>query len=211
MATLLDVGILSHFGSFFVFALLFALLYGIMESTKPFGGEKRGLHAFVALVIALLFLVSRMASNMVAVLVPWFIIIAVFIFFVLLLFRMFGATDDTFKKVIGQDNVYPWIIVFSLLVLFGALGSVFGQYLLEAGGGGPTPTSAGGGGVVYYDSNGTPVYSPYDDGVGATTSTTTNSFAVNFMNTVRNPKVMGLIFILLTGAFLMIFLTKPVK
>jgi hypothetical protein len=197
MATLLDLGILSHFGSIFVVLLLFAIVFGLLEATKPFGDGKKGLHSIIALFIGLLFLISNSASSMVKVMVPWFIIVMVFIFFVMLMFRMFGVGDDVFKNVVKNGAVYPWIIIFSLLVLFGALASVFGQTLLEAGG---SPSN----GVVHAGiagSNSTVVSS----------ATSTGSFADNMLNTLRNPKVLGMVFIFLTGAFIMIFLTRPIN
>jgi hypothetical protein len=201
MATLLDVGILEHFGSFFVVLLLFAIVFGVLESTKPLGDNKKGLYALVALFIAFLFMVSNAASGMVKVMVPWFIVVMVFLFFVLLLFRMFGIGNEVFVGAIKDPAVYPWVIVFSILVLIGSLGAVFGQSLLEAGGGGNAP-------VETLDANGVPINS--GGGYVETTSTTTSSFSVNLMNTLRHPKVMGMVFVFLTGAFLMIFLTKPI-
>ncbi len=197
MATLLDVGILDYFGSVFVVILLFAIIFGLLEATKPFGDGKRGLHGLIALFIGLLFTISQTASSMVKVMVPWFIVVMVFIFFVLLLFRMFGVTDSQFRNIIGDGSVYPWVIVLSIIVLLGALGAVFGQSFLDAGGGGSGTgnyTSANAGGFV-----------------PETTSTTTSNFSVNLMNTLRNPKIMGMVFILLTGTFLMVFLTKMPK
>lgn len=204
MATLLDVGILEHFGSIFVVILLFAVVFGVLEATKPFGGDKKGLYAILALFVAAMFLTSVSATNMIKVMVPWFIVVVVFIFFSLLLFRMFGVGDDTFKAVIGDTALYPWVIIFAILVLFGALGSVFGQSFLEAGGGGSGPVMDGN---YSADASG----GAYPGGAGypmTTTSTTTSNFGVNLMNTLRHPKILGMIFILLTGAFLAIFLTK---
>jgi hypothetical protein len=208
MATLIDSTILAHFGSIFVVFLLFAILYGIFEASKPFGPNMKGIHAIIALFIALLMLMSRAATGMVQVLVPWFIVLLIFLFFVMLLFRMFGLGDDNFKKIVQDTAVFPWIIIFSILVLFGALAAVFGQNLLSAGEGDSTPVVVespdGSGTVIVVEGQpGAPVYAGTD-------STATDSFGVNLMNTLRHPKVLGLIFVLLTGAFLMIFLTKPV-
>ncbi|MBN2142405.1 hypothetical protein JW711_03675 [Candidatus Woesearchaeota archaeon] len=212
MATLLDVGILEHFGSIFVVIILFAIVFGILEAKKPFGDASKGLNAILALFVAALFLVSSEASGMIKVLVPWFVVVIIFIFFVMLMFRMFGVEDNTFVKVVGTSQVYIWIIIFAILVMMGALGNVFGQSFLEAGGGGNTvigqPSS---GAEVVIGPDGEPVSIPVSTASASTTSTTTSNFTVNLMNTLRHPKVLGMIFVLLTGAFLMIFLTKPVS
>ena len=201
MAALLELNILQHFSSIFVVIMLFAILYGVLEASQPFGKDKRGVHAILALFVALLFLVSAMATSVVSVMVPWFIILVVFLFFIMLLFRMFGVDDKQFAKVIKEGSTYPWIIIFSILVGMGAIAAVFGQPLLEAGSGGSTVVPAN-----TTNQMGTIPSSGYD-----TTSTTTSSFTTNFINTLRNPKILGLVFVFLVGAFLMIFLTRPVN
>ena len=205
MATLIDAGILGHFGSIFVVLLLFAIIFGILEVTSPFGKDgKRGLHAVIAFAIGLLFLVSGTATGIVKTMVPWFIIIIVFIFFLLLMFRMFGVTDGDFRKVVEDASVFPWIIIFATLVVIGALSAAFGQNLLNQGEGSTPGTTVVGDGTVVTQDGTLPV------GDYGTKSTSTPNFGVNVMNTLRNPKVLGMVFIFLTGAFMMIFLTKPV-
>jgi hypothetical protein len=198
MATFLDVGLFSHFGIIFVVLIVFLILFGLLEYIKAFGEEKKGLHAMIALIVALLFLVSKVASAMVSNMVPWFMVIIIFVFFTMILIRMFGPTEGDMKKLIGDPNVYPWIIVFVVLILLLSLGNAFGQGLLEKGTGTtPTATNSTIGG-----------YSNLEPATPGTTSTTTPSFSTNLVNTLRHPKVLGLIFVLLVGGFCLLFLTK---
>jgi flagellar basal body-associated protein FliL len=104
------------------------------------------------------------------------------------------------KKLIGDPNVYPWIIIFAVLILFLALGNAFGQSLLESGGSSSTSTNYTGGSTV--------VVQPE---APTTTSTTTPSFTTNLLNTLRHPKVLGLLFVFLVGMFTLLFLTKTPK
>jgi hypothetical protein len=196
MATFLEIGLLEHFGPLFVVLIIFLILFGLMEYVKAFGEGKRGLHAIIALMVALLFLASKAATTMVNLMVPWFMVLVIFVFFVMFVVRMFGVGEGDMKTLIKDSNVYPWIIVFALLILFVGLGTVFGQGLLESGSG-KTPTTTN-----YTD--GTGISNP-DSG---TTSTATPSFATNALNTLRNPKVLGLIFVLIVAAFALLFLTK---
>jgi hypothetical protein len=196
MATFLEIGLLEHFGPLFVVLIIFLILFGLMEYIKAFGEGKRGLHAILALMVALLFLASKAASAMVNIMVPWFMVLVIFVFFIMFVVRMFGVGEGDMKNLIKDPNVYPWILVFALLILFVGLGTVFGQGLLQAGSG-TTPTTTnytGGDGLPNPDSG--------------TTSTATSSFATNALNTLRNPKVLGLIFILVVAAFALLFLTK---
>ncbi len=203
MATFIDVGLLENFGVVFVILLVFLILFGILEYTKAFGEGRRGLHAIISLVVALLFLVSNIATAMVKMMVPWFMVIVIFIFFVLLSVRMFGRTESDIRKLIGDPNVYPWLIIFVLLVLLLSLGNAFGQGLLERGEGAETPTDISGGGTT--SGTGLQPASP------GTTSTTTTSFTTNLLNTIRHPKVLGMLFVFLVGMFALLFLTKPNK
>lgn len=202
MATFLDVGLLENFGVVFVILLVFLIVFGLLEYMKAFGKDKRGLHAIVALVVALLFLVSKVATIMVQMMVPWFMVIAIFIFFVLFLVRMFGVEESTLKKLVGRGDVYPWIIIFAVLILLISLGNAFGQGLLEKGEGTQTGTNYSSG------EYGTGSLQP---DIGGTRSTTTTSFSVNLLNTLRHPKVMGMLFVFLVALFALLFLTKPYK
>lgn len=201
MATFLDVGLIENFGVIFVILLIFLILFGLLEYIKAFGEGKRGLHAIIALVVALLFLVSKIATKIVAMMVPWFMVVVIFIFFTLFLARMFGLEEAGVKKLIADPNVYPWIIAFAGLILFLSLGNAFGQSLLEKGEGFEKPAN----------------YTAEGPGTGlqpvtpGTRSTTTTSFTTNLLNTLRHPKVMGVLFVFLVGMFALIFLTKPAK
>ncbi|HJX05394.1 MAG TPA: hypothetical protein VJ461_01665 [Candidatus Nanoarchaeia archaeon] len=194
MTTLLQVDLLENFGVVFVVLLVFLILFGLLEYIKAFGEGKRGLHGMIALVVAFLFLVSKIATKIVSFMVPWFMVAAIFIFFLLFLVRIFGVGEGDMKKLIGDPNVYPWIIAISVLIIVFAFSSVFGQSLLESGGGTTTSTNYTAGGIDY-----------------GTTSTATPSFSTNMLNTLRHPKVMGLLFVFLVGMFALIFLTKQQK
>lgn len=194
MATFLDVGIMQHFSSVFVVLLVFVIIFGLLETVKAFG-DKKGIHAMIALIIALLFIVSSLATEMIKTMVPWFIVVVLFVFFFMFLLRMWGLGDSDLKVLIGDPNVYPWLIIMVVVVLLTSLSAVFGQSLLEKGSGATVE------GTNYSASTGTTTISD-------STSTATPSFTTNMLNTVRNPKVLGMIFVFLVGVFCLLFLTK---
>ena len=209
MATFLDVGLIENFGIIFVILLIFLIMFGLLEYIKAFGEDRRGLHAIIALVVALLFLVSKIATKIVAMMVPWFMVVALFIFFTLFLVRMFGLDEAGVKKLIANPNVYPWIIAFAGLILFFSLGNAFGQSLLEKGEGIKQPANYTAGTQTSTEMPATS--SGLQPATPGTRSTTTTSFTTNLLNTLRHPKVMGLLFVFLVGMFALIFLTKPAK
>jgi hypothetical protein len=197
MATFLDVGIMQHFSTIFVILLIFVIMFGLLQTVKAFGNNK-GLHAIIALVVALIFIVSKLATSMIKTMVPWFIVLVIFVFFVMFLLRMWGLGDSDLKELIGSPDVYPWLIILIVIVLLASLSTVFGQSLLEKGG----TVSAG------ENYNGTTTVTTVTTD---TMSTTTPSFGTNMLNTIRNPKVLGMIFVFLVGAFSLLFLTKSYK
>ena len=176
MATFLDVGLLDNFGVIFVILIVFLILFGLLEYIKAFGPDKRGLHGIIALVVALLFLVSKIATNMVKMMVPRFMV----------------------RSLVADPNFYPWLIIFVILILILSLGNAFGQSLLEKGEGETVPINGSIDGQGYQ-------LQPATEG---TTSTTTTSFSTNLLNTLRHPKVLGMLFIFIVGMIALIFLTK---
>lgn len=201
MATFLDIGLLENFGVVFVILLIFLIVFGLLEYINAFGKDRRGLHAIIAFVVALFFLLSKVAVTMVRMMVPWFMVIVIFLFFSMFIIRMFGAKEQHMFELIKDPNVYPWVIIFIVLILLLSLGNAFGQSLLERGEGAQTSTnySAEGAGTGLQPST------------AGSRSTTTTSFTTNLLNTIRHPKVLGLLFVALVGLFSLIFLTKPSK
>ena len=78
MASFLDIGILDYFAPAFVFLLVFAVLFALLEKTKVFG-DKTGINSLVAFSISLLFLLTPDLVGIVKVITPWFTILFIFI------------------------------------------------------------------------------------------------------------------------------------
>ncbi|MBU1198202.1 MAG: hypothetical protein KKF46_07460 [Nanoarchaeota archaeon] len=194
---------MGHFQSIFVVLLIFLVLFGMLEFIKAFGAGKTGLHAIIAAVVALFFLVSKMAVNIVSFMVPWFMVIMIFLFFTMFFIRMFGAQEKHMFDLIKDPNVYPWLIIMIVLVLVVALGTNLGQGLLEQGQGIESPDIQPG--IDYTGETGTQLQ-PATPG---TSSTATDSWSTNVISTLRHPKVLGLLFVFLIAGISIIFLTKP--
>lgn len=192
MATFLDIGILQHFSSIFTFILVYIIIYGTLEVNSPFGKDKKGLHALIALAISFIIIVSKIAMFIIGYMTPWFVVLFLFIFFILFAVRMFGSSDKDITGILKNRSVYPIIIVFVVIIIISSLSAAFGQQLLEKN----TDEEL--------DDNGEAVV--IED--GKTPSTSTNSFSENLVNTLFHPKVLGMIVILLIGLFALLFLTR---
>ncbi|MAG39251.1 hypothetical protein CMO90_04155 [Candidatus Woesearchaeota archaeon] len=192
MATFLDISVLGNFSIIFVFLLIFTVIFAFLEFSNPFGKGRKGLHSLIALSIAFLIVISEAAVMMINFMTPWFLVLFLFIFFMLFSVRIFGVSEADTISLIKNPQVYPYLIVFGVIILIASFATTFGQILLEQGTG-----------TEQVDK---PTIILPGDVIGGSTQTT--SFGENVLNTIVHPKVLGMIAILLVGMFTITFLTK---
>jgi hypothetical protein len=193
MATLMDISIFKHFSSFFTFILIWIVLFAILEKTAILGKERKSLNGLLAVVVAFLVLTTSSAIGLIGFMVPWFLVLIVFAFLIIFTVRIFGIGEDSIVAA-GKD-VYPYIIVIAIVILLFGLGNVFGQSALNL-------QNNNGGGQVNTNSTCDP------DVEECVTDTNTGNYSNNLFNTIFHPKVLGLVFILFCGVFILVFLTK---
>ena len=109
------------------FALIFFILFGILEKTKIFGDDKKQLHAFISLVVGLVF-VGAVFPKLVVENLTLFLTIAIVVVFIALLLWGFivGKTPEVPGKI--QGVVAGAVIVavaIALLLALGVEGSFF--------------------------------------------------------------------------------------
>jgi len=110
MATFLDLGLLQKFDMIFPFLLVLVVVWGFLSYSKFFGESKGGLHGLIALILAILVLLSEPARMVINNMAPWFIILVMFIFFLLLLAKTTGPELET--------GNYGWLIKIFLILSF---------------------------------------------------------------------------------------------
>jgi hypothetical protein len=196
MVEFLDTSILGYFSIIFTFLLVFVILYGLLSLTRPFGEGKNGLYAIVAFAFAILSISSRSILNLITFVTPWFFMLIFISFFVLFVLMIFGLKADQVKAGLSSE-LRTWVIILTVVILIFGIGATFGQQTLEEG------RSNTGENTGQTD----PVVSP-DPGPDRDTSTATDDFTTNVMNALFNPQVLGLIVVMLVGAFAMFLLTK---
>jgi hypothetical protein len=185
-------GLLGQFSFIFIFLLVFSILFGLLSYVNPMKDEKRGIYAIISFVIAVLVAISSSAVTFIRTMTVWFFVLALFVFLMLFVFGMFGLKESNWQKIIGDSNVYTWIIIIAIVIVLFSLGSAFGQRLLEKGSGTDTGTGTG---------TGTVEPTP-------TTTAQEGSFADNAIKTIINPKVLGLILVFAISLFMILFLTR---
>lgn len=198
MATVVSTEFLGNFSLVFTFLLAYVIVYGILELTKPFGGEKKGLHALVAAAMSLLVIVSPTLVTMLNVMVPWFLILILFIFFIIFILKIFGGEGLDYSKAVTEGRRIPTLIIIAAAgILIIGLATALGGETLERG---------QWDGAEDVNSTETASSGSLENTNVTGSKVATSDFNTNVLNTLVNPKVLGLIMIMLVAVFAMFFL-----
>ncbi len=176
MASFLDITAIGYFSSIFTFLFVWVLVFAVLEKIKVFGTNK-GIHAIVALSLAVLVLLSKTVTYVIANMAPWFVLFFVFILLVMMASMFLGASEKGVLSALGEKETgaITWILVLGVVVVLGSLGmSFFSKPLTGTAEANATAANASGVG-----------------GIGASA----------FWATFLHPKVLGLIFILMIATF----------
>lgn len=174
MATILDLGLIQKFDIIFPFLFVLIVVWGMLSYAK-FLGTSKSLHAFIAIIVALLILISDPARNIINSMAPWFVLLFIFILFVLMSVKIFGVSDSEILNTLKSEN-YNWIIW--VVVLVGCAILVYSVFDVQV-----------------WQKTAANETTPFSGGsVGEDTQSA-------FFATIRNPQVLGLVIIFLIGAF----------
>lgn len=191
MTTLLNIGILQHFSGIFIFLFVFALIYAALSKSKFFGGDKQGLYAIIAFVVAILIASSKFALRLVAIVIPWYTALAIVAFLILLVYGVLGAKEEHLDSIVKSGQLRGWIIGFGVAILIFGLAFTFGEELRNVG------------------------YSSNESTTGVPTNQTLNPSGKNFsselVKTIFHPAMLGLLMLFLIAMFAIMFLTKSAK
>ncbi len=176
MASFLDLSLVNYFSNIFVILFVFAASYAILTFKAPFGDNK-GVNALLAATIALIFIFSQDAIQVVKDSVPWFIVMMIALMFITLVSSSIGAPMSPSI----MSNMSTYVLVIGIIIIVVNLGQRVGQNV------GP------------YLSNETtntdliPATGTGDVGSG--------SYAQNFGATLFHPKVLALMLIIVISVF----------
>jgi hypothetical protein len=181
MATFLDIGLVQHFGVVFPVLLVFVIVFAILEKSKMLG-ENKGLHALVALSVAMMMLFVPGVVQVVAIMAPWFVLLFLFVFFSLFLLMAFGVKWERIVEYATKDWETPhwFLLIIGIVIFIGAIASVYGGALLPYSGETGTTMNAS------------------TDSTGTTTDT--GNFNENVGRVIFHPKTIGMVFLLMVGS-----------
>ena len=186
MVTFLEIGLLRYFSIIFPALLVFALVYAILTATKMLG-ESKGINAIVAIVLAFLVMLSEDIISLINFVAPWFVLFFLFIVLLLVVYKIFGASDKNLANFITTDRPVQWaIFAVGVLIMVAGFSHVYGQKLLPATLENETVNITGSQAV----------------------STATSSFRQNVTRIFFNPKVIGMLFVFFVAVFAISLLTR---
>lgn len=219
MVTLLESGLLENFQLVFSLILVVAVVYGVLSLTKVLGDNK-GLYAIVALVLGVLVILIPDVSKLINIMAPWFVFFFFFLVFMIIAYKIFGATDGDIASVL-KDRAVVWVIlIIAILIVIGSFGAVFGQRLLTGENIGPQGPFSDGSTVKVVDGRSDRVVIDARTGEvirgGRTTplgrgSVGSQNYAQNLLSTLLHPKVMGMGLIGLIGLFTIAILAMEAR
>jgi hypothetical protein len=144
MVTLLDLGLGEFLIPIFLFILIYAILYGVLNKVQVFG-ESKSLNAFIAFAISALFAITPGAMEFIAIIAPWFTVLVILAFSFLLVFMFMGVDTKQIAN-LAKDSVVMWtVIIIGIIIVIGGLTAVYGPIFV----GGPGSTGAGPGAEVH--------------------------------------------------------------
>ena len=88
MATFLDIGLMSYASKIFTFLLVFAIMFGLLKQKKVLGDKSAGLQGLIAFVIAVMAILSPASSAFINFITPWFFILVLVAFLILMVMFM---------------------------------------------------------------------------------------------------------------------------
>ncbi len=122
----IDISGFAFFIPTFIFLLVFVVMYALLAKLKLLG-ENKFIHLLISFVIAIIFLTFSSAREVVLRLTPWFAVLIIFVFFILVLI---GFTQKSM-----EDMMKPWlawVFIIALAIIFLViLANVFGISLIN--------------------------------------------------------------------------------
>ncbi len=177
--------------------LVIAIVYGILQFSNAFHASK-GLHILIAFTVGLLMILVPDVTAVLGTMIPWFTLLFIFIVLLLLVYRIFGASDEIIASAL-KDRALVWvIIIIAIVIVLVSFSTVYGQRLLEQRTGAPAEGASVMGSLP----------APASGAVG---ETGTPDFTHNLSATFFHPKILGALFLLIIATITMAILAMEAK
>ncbi len=113
----LDISGIYFFMPVFSFLLVFLIIYAVLAKTKVLG-ESNGVHLLISFIMAVIFMAFSSMRLYVETIIPWFIVLLVIVFLILLIAGLATKKLDDI-----MTNKFAWgiIIVFIVILILVAI------------------------------------------------------------------------------------------
>lgn len=172
--TILQIGLFNYFSFLFPFLLVWTIVYGFLMQIKFFGEKQNGLHAIIALSVAIIISLSDKALQVINYMTPWFILFTLVFFFLMLLFRSGGVKEAEISDVLKERTTVYWLLVMFIIIFLASVSKVYEPETFTVSEGNVSVT--------------------------VNQSATGGSGEQAFWATLFHPKILGAIFVLLISA-----------
>lgn len=108
-----DISAIAFFAPIAAFLIVFIVSYAVLAKTKLLG-ENKWMLLFISFLIASIFVSAAGGRQYIQTIVPWFAVLFVSLFLLLLLIGLIGKKTESLHKGIG----IAFIIIFALVFLF---------------------------------------------------------------------------------------------
>jgi len=112
-----DVTGLSYFMPIIGFVFVFVIVYALLSKTKLLG-ESNVINLIIAAIVAIIFITMASAQHYVETVTPWFVILVIALFFMLIIV---GMSQQKIGDVIKPGFVKVFIALLILVFLFSAI------------------------------------------------------------------------------------------
>lgn len=176
----MQLGVLKYFSIIFPALLVFVVVFALLEKTKILG-ENKVTHSIIAIVIAFMVILLKDIVSIINYMAPWFVLLFVFFVFLLVLYKLLGATDQNIADFFTKNRGFQFVIIgIGLVILIASIAYVYGPKVLPVTG----------------------------DGVNVTAVGEAGTFKENVFAVLFSPKILGMIFILVVAIAAIALLTR---
>ena len=105
---------MKGFTDIFVWILIFIIVYGALEITNIL--KNKGLHALFAFAITAVIVLTGGGTNLITAMLPWVVVIAALVFFVLMLGQFAGLDTKEILSNFGGRGL-TWYIIVPLFII----------------------------------------------------------------------------------------------
>src|SRR3989344_1074515 len=107
------LGLIEKFSLIFPFLFVLVIVYAILTKTKVLG-ESQGVNSFIALIVAVLVLLTPPVTQIVNYMAPWFVVLFLFAIFMIIGVMVLGPTESDVISIIKSEKwgstIIMWII-----------------------------------------------------------------------------------------------------